>query len=257
MIRLGLLVAVVTLLSACVTTTTSRFDEQRDLDQSVQTYIQIGYRHFENDNLFQAKQALREALDLDAQAAGAHLGLARVFDAEQELEPADEHFQLAIRYGGGSEANFQYGVFLYNQGYYPAARDQFAEAANDLYYQRRAQSFEFLAISERRLNHNEAAIDAYERALVLDRNRVNAYLALAEMRFDRGEIDAAWTAFNGFADRVAEDQAQYGPYSVWLGIRIAAAAGQAERQAELVTLLQQRFADSEQYQRYLRWREEA
>ncbi|WP_108125161.1 tetratricopeptide repeat protein [Saccharospirillum mangrovi] len=257
MIRPGFAVLISLLLSACVTTTTSRFDDQRDLDQAVQTYIQIGYRHFANNNLFEAKQALNEALALDDKAAGAHLGLARVFEAEQEIELADAHFQRAIRYDGGTEAVFQYGVFLYNEGDYRAARNRFADATDDAFYQRRARSFEYLAVSERRLDHIDAAINAYQRAVTLDERLVNAHLALADLQFEQGNAAAAWQAYQGFADLVATDQAQYGPYSLWLGIRIADACGYDDWRQALAAQLQQKFADSEEYQRFLSWREEA
>lgn len=257
MTRLALAALLGVMLSACVTTTTGPFEDKKDLDQAVQTYIQIGYRHFENNNLYQAKQALNEALAIDDEASGAYLGLARVFEVEEELELAEQNFRRAIDTGGGTEAVFQYGVFLYNQQRYEEARDRFQEAAGDAFYERRAQSFEFLAISERRLGRIEAAIDAYQRAIVLDADNPNTRLGLAELRFDQGEAAGAWRAYNGFADLVRDSKADFGPYSLWLGIRIAHANGDDELQSDLAARLSDRFADSEEYRLYQSWREEA
>ncbi|MEP4545784.1 MAG: hypothetical protein ABJ000_06345, partial [Saccharospirillum sp.] len=85
-IRALALVAVSVLLTACVTTTQSPFSGKQDLDKAVETYIQIGYAHFENNNLFEAKRSLDQALDIDSRASGAHLGLARVYEVEREVD---------------------------------------------------------------------------------------------------------------------------------------------------------------------------
>ncbi|PTY36091.1 hypothetical protein BGP77_01880 [Saccharospirillum sp. MSK14-1] len=252
--RLTLAALVMVLLAGCVTTSSrTRLDEQANTDQAVQTYIQIGYRHFENNNLHQAKAALNEALSLDDQAAGAYLGLARVFDVERETALAEENFQRAVRYGGGTESTFQYAVFLYNEGRYQAARDRFSDVTDDAFYLRRAQSFEYLALSERRLGHDAAAIAAYRRTLTLDRQRASAYLGLADLLYHQGESSDAFDAYQSFR-RLAD--AQQSASSLWLGIRLAEAINRPELTVELADQLARRFANSEEFQLYQSWREE-
>lgn len=254
--RLALTLVPALTLTGCVTTTTSPFEDTRDLGQAVETYIQIGYRHIENDNLFQAKESLREALEIDDRAAGAYLGLARVFDLEEDDELADEHFRRAIRYGGETEAEFQYGVFLYNERRYDDARDLFEEVTDDNFYERRAQAFEFLALTERRLENLDAAIRAYERAVVLDRMQVNSYLGLADLRYQQDLAGPALEAYNGYVSLVRAGRADYSPYSLWLGIRIAHRTGQSDLQSSLALQLRSRFPDSEEHRLYQSWREE-
>lgn len=241
------------LLAGCVTTSSSRLDDQQDVDQAVQTYIQIGYRHFENNNLHQAKAALTEALSLDDEAAGAYLGLARVFDVERETELAEQNFQRAVRYGGGTEAMFQYAVFLYNEGRYQAARDRFKDVTDDAFFQRRAQSFEYLALSERRLGNNTAAIDAYGRAVTLDAERASAYLGLADLLYEQPEPAAAFDAYRSFMQLADADQSAS---SLWLGIRLAQSNRDIELANQLAEQLARRFANSEEFQLYQSWREE-
>lgn len=253
-LTLALLVSV--LLAGCVTTTSSRLDDQRDLDQAVQTYIQIGYRHFENNQLYQAKQALNEALSLDDRAAGAYLGLARVFDVERELELAEQNFQLAIRYSDDAEPQFQYGVFLYNEGRYEPARDHFLAVTDDAFYQRRAQSFEYLALSERRLGNNPAASAAYRRTLTLDTQRGSAWLGLADLLYDEQDLTSAFDAYQAFLQLVESAQEQQSAGSLWLGVQLADLNDQPELAAQLGGQLTRRFANSEQYQLYQGWREE-
>lgn len=251
--RLTLAALLTVLLAGCVTTSSSRLDDRHHTDQAVQTYIQIGYRHFENNNLYQAKAALNEALSLDDEAAGAYLGLARVFDVERESALAEQNFHSAIQYGGGSEANFQYAVFLYNEGRYDAARDGFAAVTGDAFYQRRAQSFEYLALSERRLGHTEAAVAAYRRALTLDAKRTSAYLGLADLLYEQAQTLEAFDAYQSFMQLAEAEQSAS---SLWLGIRLAYLNQQPELADKLAEQLAVRFANSEELQLYQSWREE-
>ena len=248
-------VLVALVLTGCVTTTTSPFAEKKDIDKAVDTYVQIGYRHFENDNLFQAKQSLNRAMELEKNNAGAHLGLARVFDAEQEDELAEHHFKQAIRHGGGTEARFQYAVFLYNHQRYKDAYDVFGEVTEDTFYARRALSFEFYALSARRLDKIDESIKAYERAVVLDRLLVNSYIGLADLQEQKGNYNKAFEAYRGYVSLVRAGKADYSPYTLWLGIRIAHQVNSQDLQSSLELQLRNRFPNSQEYRLYQTWKQ--
>ena len=242
-------------LAGCVTTTSSPFAEKKDIDKAVDTYVQIGYRHFENDNLFQAKQALSRAMELDKNNPGAHLGLARVFDVEEDDELAEHHFKKAIRHGGKTEARFQYGVFLYNHKRYEDAFDEFGEVTEDNFYARRALSFEFLALSARRLDKTDAAIKAYERAIVLDRLLTNSYIGLAELREQKGDSAKAFDAYRGFISLVRANRANHSAHTLWLGIRIAHQVSNENLLSSLALQLRNRFPNTEEYRLYREWKQ--
>lgn len=244
------------LLSGCVTTSTSPFADKKDLSKAVETYTQIGYKHFENDNLFQAKRSLNQALEIDSRAAGAHLGLARVFDAEQDDELAETHYKKAIRYDGGTEALFQYGVFLYNHQRYKDAYNVFGKVTEDNFYERRAQSFEFLALTARRVDEIETAIRAYEKAIVLDRMRVNSYVGLADLYEQQDKPREAMKAYQGFMALVRAERARHSPHTLWLGVRIAHANNEPNMMSSLELQLRNRFPNSEEYRRYQLWKQE-
>ncbi len=253
-IRALAVVAFSLLLTACVTTTESPFSGKRDLDKAVETYIQIGYAHFENNNLFEAKRSLDQALDIDSRASGAHLGLARVYEVEREIDLADHHFRRAIRYDGGTEARFQYAVFLYNQGSYENARKEFDEVTEDTFYQRRALSFEYLALSARRVDRIDEAIAAYERAIVLDRLLVNSYVGLADLQFQRERMQEALRAYQGYVSLVRANRADQSPFTLWLGIRIAHAMNHDDLYSSLALQLRNRFANSPEFREFQSWK---
>lgn len=244
------------LLTACVTTTESPFSGKRDLDKAVETYIQIGYAHFENNNLFEAKRSLDQALGIDGQAPGAHMGLARVYEVEREVDLADHHFRRAIRYGGGTEAQFQYAVFLYNERSYENAREEFADVVKDTFYQRRALSFEYLALSARRVDRIDEAIAAYERAIVLDRLLVNSYVGLADLQFQRERMQEALRAYQGYISLVRANRANQSPFTLWLGVRIAHAMNDEDLYSSLALQFRNRFANSPEFREFQRWKQE-
>lgn len=254
-IRTMAVVALSLLLTACITTTQSPFSGKQDLDKAVETYIQIGYAHFENNNLFEAKRSLDQALDIDGQAPGAHMGLARVYEVEREVDLADHHFRRAIRYGGGTEARFQYAVFQYNEGSYGNAREEFAEVIKDTFYQRRALSFEYLALSARRVDRIDEAIAAYERAIVLDRLLVNSYVGLADLQFQQERMQEALRAYRGYISLVRANRANQSPFTLWLGIRIAHEMNDEDLYSSLELQFRNRFANSPEYREFQSWKQ--
>lgn len=243
-------------LTGCVTTTSGPFNDKKDLDKAVDTYTQIGYRHFERDNLFEAKRALNQALELEPRASGAHLGMARVFEREREIELADQHFRDAIRFDGGTEARFQYAVFLYNQQRLDDALSQFQQVTQDTFFERRAQSFEFQALTARRLGDTELAINSYERAVTLNRSLPSSYLGLAELRREREQIPQAYQAYSGFIGLVRSGQVNQTASTLWLGIRLADAMNDSDMLSSLELQLRNRYPESNQYREYRQWRQQ-
>jgi type IV pilus assembly protein PilF len=200
--------------------------------------------------------SLDQALDIDSRAAGAHLGLARVYEVEREVDLADHHFRRAIQYDGGTEAMFQYAVFLYNQRSYNEARKRFLDVTKDTFYQRRALSFEYLALSSRRSDKTEEAIAAYERAIVLDRLLVNSHVGLADLQFQQEQMQQAMQAYQGFVSLVRAGRANQNPFTLWLGIQIAYAMGDEDLYSSLELQLRNRFSNSPEYREYQRWKQE-
>jgi len=250
------LVLLSVLLTACITTTESPFSGKQDLDKAVETYIQIGYAHIENNNLFEAKRALDQALDIDSRAPGAHMGLARVYEVEREVELADHHFRRAIRYDGGTEAKYQYAAFLYNEGRFENARVEFDDVTKDTFYRNRAKSFEYLALSSRRTDRIEEAITAYSRAVVLDRLLVNSYVGLADLQFQQKRLPEAMSAYKGYISQVRAERANQSPFTLWLGIQIADAMNDEDLYSSLELQLRNRFGNSPEYREFQRWKQE-
>lgn len=251
--KLILAVVVVALNSACVTTTTSRYDDKKDLVKAEQTYIKIGYGYFEQGNLLASKRSLIQALEINKRSSGAHLGLARVYEQELEFDLANDHFKKAIRYGASSEIYFQYGAYLYNRGEYRRAYRQFDKVLEDTLYGRRANTFEFQGVVAARLGRTKQALGFYQRAIALNPALPNSYLGLANLYVEEQQAALAYQHYSGFVELVRNQLARQTPATLWLGIQLAAVADDADALASLTLQLRNRFPTSAEYQRYLDW----
>ncbi|EAR08538.1 type IV pilus biogenesis/stability protein PilW [Reinekea blandensis] len=252
----GLVVLLTTVLTGCITTTISPYDDKKDLEKAEQTYIQIGYDYFQKGNMLEAKKALTRALDLNSRSSGAHLGLARVFERELEYDLADDHFGKALRYSDDTEIMFQYGVYLYNRGEYKDSYRQFRDVLKDTLYVRRAQAFEYQAVVSARLAKTEEAIEYYQRAIALNKMMSNSYLGLARIYHNRDDYRLAYNYYTGFLDLVRSQLSRHNAASLWLGIQLASELGDANVLSSLELQLRNRFSDSNEYQLYQAWKAE-
>lgn len=242
------------LTTGCVTTTTSRFDDKRDLAKAEKTYIQIGYGYFEQGELQDSKRALIQALDINPKSAGAHLGLARVYERELEFKLADSHFRKAIRYEDSTENHFQYGVYLYNRGDLKGAYDEFKTVLKDTVYARRAQASQFQGVVATELDKLDVAIVSYERAIALNPMMADSYIGLARIYREQGNLTKAYERYNGFIKLVRAQVARHNSQTLWLGIQLADQVQDLNALASLELQLRNQFSTSPEYKLYQEWK---
>lgn len=243
-------------MSSCVTTTTSPFDDKKDLEKAEQSYIQIGYGYFEQGNFLESKRALIKAIEINPKSSGAHMGLARVYERELEFELADDHFRDALRYGESSEVHFQYGVYLYNRGDFKGAFDEFDDALQDTVYVRRPQAFEYRGIVAERLEREEIAITSYERAIALNPTMANSFLALTKIYNNKEDYNRAYSYYRGYVNLVRAQVVRHTASTLWTGIQLSNRLEDQNMQASLELQLRNQFAKSNEYQQYLTWKAE-
>src|SRR5690606_18188831 len=84
-------------LSACVTTMEGG-NPATDPNTAVETYIQLGLGYLRTGNRDAARLNFSKALEIDKRSAGAHDGLALLYQLEAMNDLAESHFKRAIRY---------------------------------------------------------------------------------------------------------------------------------------------------------------
>lgn len=197
-----------------------------------------------------------KAIGLNSKSAGAHVGLARVYERELEFELAEDHYRKALNYGNETETYFQYGVYLYNRGEYQRSYDQFNRALKDTLYVRRAQTFEYQGLVATRLGLIDDAILDYKKAIALNTAMSNSYLGLSRIYTQREDYNAAYQYYQGFVRLVRAKLARQSAKTLWQGIQLADIQGDENAISSLALQLRNQFKTSSEYKQYLVWKKQ-
>ncbi|MGM0769839.1 MAG: type IV pilus biogenesis/stability protein PilW [Pseudomonadota bacterium] len=240
------------LAAGCVTVSDSRFSREEDRDKAVKNYVQLATAYIGQGNLDRARNHLDRALELSPDDAGALSAMALLHNTDGEDELAEESFRKAISSDGDyTRGRVYYGAFLYGEGRYREARDQFQTAVNDTKYSDRASVFFNLGMSEERLDNNDAAVNAYRRAVELSRGDAKSLLALSRTLVKAGDYSAASRYYGRLSTLMAQNSRyRHSPESLLTGIRIARYFGEDNRESSLALQLRNNFPESVEYQQY-------
>ena len=243
---------IVAILAGCVTTTDSRFAREADEEKALEDYVQLATAYIAQGNYDRARMHLERALQINPQSAPAQAAMGLILQREGETELAEAEFVQALDQDPDyTRARVYYAAFLFGQGRYQAARDQFASASSDTGYPDRGAVFYNLGLTESRLGNAEAAARAFKRSVELNRGDARAMLALASALVDAGEYDEAARYYDRLVAMMARNkQMTHTPESLLTGIRLARHQGDQNREASLALLLRNQYPNSEQYQKY-------
>jgi type IV pilus assembly protein PilF len=142
-----MLVMVAALQTACVTTTDSVFTQKANKSEAVDTYVQLGLAYIERDDYDRARKHLVRALAIDPKNAGALAAMGLVFQNDGEPALAEENFKKSIVEDPTfTRGRTYYAAYLYSEGRYQEAYDQFKQASTDTEFEGRAQIFRNMAL---------------------------------------------------------------------------------------------------------------
>ena len=211
-------------------------------------YVQLGIGYLQKGSPSQAKVPLKKALEINSSDADAHAALALVFQAEREPKLADEHYRQALssRRDDARILN-NYGSFLYEQQRYPEAYERFQQAAADNLYVERPRVFENLGLTALQMGQRQLAMEHFDKALRLDRNRPRALLAMAQLSWE----DRQYVPARGYYDRFLALKAPQDARSLLLGVRLAKVFQDRDRAANFGMQLQRLYPGTAEYQQYL------
>jgi len=123
-------------------------------------YYEIGHLYLRKEDKFSAVNAFKRAIELDGNNAFYHNSLAYALVQLQDYEGAISEYQRAIRINPDNEWT-----------------SIVSQALGAIYHQVK--------------DNMEAAIVAYQTAIVLDSNNIDAYMALGEVYQDRNDLNNA------------------------------------------------------------------
>ncbi len=233
--------------SACVSKTSSSLTDKADPDVAVERYVQLGLEYIKRNDIHRARKHLSRALEIDPSDASANASMGLIYHQEGENEKADDFFKKAI----ASNENYTpgrtyYGAYLFSLQRYQDALEQFLIASKDTRYEGRAQVFSNIALCQIKLKKNTLAIEAYLKALQLDRVNGIALSGITELYIQEGAYDKSQHYYNRLVRLIRENGMRHTAQSLWQGIRIADYFKSRDQAVGLAYLLNEMYPDSEE-----------
>lgn len=234
-------------LSGCVTETQhSVYSKEVTKESAVQSHVDAAMEYLRNGDTENATRHLRDAYEIDKKSPAVNNGLALAFQMSGENELAEKHYKAALRADSKmTMARNNYAVFLYREGRYPEACKQMRKVIDDTLYEGRADSFQNLGQCELKLGKLDAAKEAFERTVALNRRKATAWLELAFINIEQGDYVTARRHYDRF-----RELGQSSARGLYIGIILSDYFEEDDQQASYALALKNLFPYSEEYDRY-------
>lgn len=207
-------------------------------------HTELGAAYYEIGNIAVALEELRIAISADSAYAPAHTVLGLVQMDLKENGQAQASFQRALQLAPSDpDANHNYAWFLCQTGREEQSIRFFLAAVRNPLYATPAKSYALAGACASKKNNDTDGIEYLERALRLDPGYLPAMINLAQLRYRRGELEAARglvAQFNRLIDPTAE--------SLWLAARIERRLGNKNAETNYANQLRRRFSGSREFQ---------
>lgn len=242
----AMLLTATLILGSCVTEYIGVPGRKVDSREVLEKLTELGIGYLQMRNFPRAKDNLRKALEIDSKSPLVHTSFGVLFQLEGEIQLAERHFRLAIKYDPEfTQARNNFGAFLFAEGRFEEAIVQLEVASEDRFYAKRPQVFENLGVCYLRTGALDKAEAAFTRAVELNSSQGRALLELAVIRIEQKNYVQA----RGLYQRhlaVTEQSAR----SLWLCIQIARVFEDDDSEASCALLLKNVFPVSEEFEKY-------
>lgn len=211
--------------------------ETVDYVKAARLNIELGLSYLKQEQVSRAKSKFNRAKKLAPQLPEVYYAFGYFHEHVGENKLAEKAYQKAISLNpkGGIEHN-NYGAYLCRTQQYRHAEKEFMRAVEDPNYNNTAEALENAGLCVQQIPDIAKAIEYYEKALRYDPNRSNALLELAIIRYQERNLPYA----NEYLARYTQKAAPTAR-SVLLGIELAKAKGDKNKEASLKMLLKSEF----------------
>ena len=147
-----------------------------------------------SDNVLKsAIQQYEEIVKLDPRSMDDHMMLGRLYQADNQLQKAEDEEKTAVKLAPDSEDAVLALAMLYNeQGDSTKAAQTLAAVPEN---NRSAKLYSLLGATYDQQKDYTKAIDAYQHAIALDRDNLDAIRGLADSLLNSGQTDKALQTF--------------------------------------------------------------
>lgn len=227
-------------------------DVNKNPEQAARTRTAIAAEYIKKGDLDTAQQHLERALKSDPRSAEAYNMMGILLQREGSpinVQKAEGYYRKAISLKDDfAQAHNNYGVYLSQQKRYREAYKQFAIAGATLGYEGRGAALENLGRTALLLEDAPQAQQAFESALKAEPNLLVARFELAELLLGQGRVRESAALYDEYLRLLGRNP--QGSRSLWLGMRLARLQQKQPLLQQYASELQQRYPDSEEYQRY-------
>jgi len=247
LIKLGFLVAALSI-TGCVSNAPKSANSENPAAAS-QQHIKLALKYIGSDNRDLARVHLEKAAKHRSRSAQLYNAYALLYQSEQEFKLAEEFYQKALgRNKGYTLARYNFAAFLYNQGRLAEAREQITLVSEDFGYERRAQAFYILGLTQKRMGDNPQALESFEKATQLSSGFPPPFLEAAELYYQQKNFPLSKLALDRFR-RLSQPTAQ----SLWLAVRVEERFGNLDKAASEGLKLKNLFPYSQENLAYQAW----
>jgi tetratricopeptide (TPR) repeat protein len=161
-----------------------------------------------SDNVLKlAIEQYEEIVKLDPRSMDDHMMLGRLYQADNQLQKAEAEEKTAVRLAPDSEDAVLALAMLYNeQGDSTKAAQTLAAVPEN---NRSAKLYSLMGATYDQQKDYTKAIDAYQHAIALDRDNLDAIRGLADSLLNSGQTDKALQQYKVIADANPEDARTY------------------------------------------------
>ncbi|HET9409347.1 MAG TPA: tetratricopeptide repeat protein [Candidatus Sulfotelmatobacter sp.] len=161
-----------------------------------------------SDNVLKlAIEQYEEIVKLEPNSVDDHLLLGRLYRLNNDLRKAETELKTAVKIDPGSEEAVTTLAVLYTDEGDTARALQVLSSVPDT--SRSAKLYSALGAAYEQRKDYKDAIEAYRKAIVLDRDNLDAIRGLAENLLSDGQVDAALDQYKVIADANPEDPQSY------------------------------------------------
>ena len=169
--------------------------------------MQSGSNSGTNSVLKLAIEQYEQIVKIEPQNVDDHLLLGRLYRLNNDLQKAETEFKTAVKLQPDSEEAVTTLAYLYNEEGDTTRAVQTLSSVPDA--GRSAKMYSALGYTYEQQKQYKEAINAYRRAIELDRDNLDAIRGLAENLMNDGQTDAALEQYKIIADANPEDAQTY------------------------------------------------
>ena len=218
--------------------------EQASPRERARIHTELAGSYYQRGNLGVALSEARIAVAADSNYAPAYNLLGLVYGDLRETGLAEDAFQRSLSINPNDpDANHNYAWFLCENKREQESLRYFLLAVRYPLYTTPQKSYTMAATCAQRVGNEKDAYEYLERALKLDPNYYPALINLAQLKYRRGELDAARTLVGRY-NKLAEPTSE----SLWLAVRIERKLGDSASSTSYANQLRRRFPGSKEYQ---------